>query len=60
MKCPRCKGKMRIKDHEEPYASKDGMMPCPTCEGEGEVEEETLIEDGWTPIKKDGKIVGWR
>lgn len=36
MKCPRCKGKMRIKDYQ-----KDGnkYMPCPTCEGEGTIEK---------------------
>ena len=33
--CERCKGKGRVPDHEEPEASEDGMMPFPTCEGEG-------------------------
>lgn len=36
MICPRCNGKMRIKD----YQIEEGDMPCPTCEGEGEIEEE--------------------
>ena len=37
--CPRCKGKMRIKDYQNDCPNEDGMMPCPTCEGEGEIEE---------------------
>ena len=35
--CPRCKGKMRIKDYQRDCDSEDGMMPCPTCEGEGTI-----------------------
>lgn len=40
MKCKRCNGEMRIKDYEEPFASEDGKMPCPDCEGEGFIEDE--------------------
>ena len=47
--CQRCNGKMRIPDYEEDgvlengvHSNKgyDGMMPCPECEGEGEVEND--------------------
>jgi DnaJ-class molecular chaperone len=38
MKCPRCKGKMRIKDYQKD--NEDSYMPCPTCEGEGTIEGE--------------------
>ena len=39
-KCPRCKGKMRIKDYENGFRySEDGKMPCPRCEGEGITKE---------------------
>ena len=39
-KCYRCKGKMRINDYENGNLySEDGKMPCPTCEGEGEIKE---------------------
>jgi len=47
MECPRCKGKMRVKDHQLPQINEDGMMPCPHCEGEGDVGEmnnEELID----------------
>lgn len=37
MKCPRCKGEMRIVDPENGYLSDDGKQPCPTCEGNGKV-----------------------
>jgi len=44
MICPRCQGKMRVIDPEplEPPINEDGMIPCPDCEGEGEI---TLDED---------------
>ena len=45
--CQRCKGKMRIPDYNADLDSLDislGMykyMPCPDCEGEGEVEDDS-------------------
>ncbi len=33
--CLRCGGHGRVMDTEEPFAQADGMMPCPTCEGDG-------------------------
>ena len=38
-KCPRCDGKMRIKDYQEDCSNNDGKMPCPDCEGNGVVEK---------------------
>ena len=38
--CQRCKGNMRIPDYEVEDDNRDGMMPCPDCEGEGEVEDD--------------------
>ncbi len=38
--CQRCNGNMRIPDYEENGVLEDGMMPCPECEGEGEVEND--------------------
>ena len=38
--CQRCNGTMRIPDYEENGVLEDGMMPCPECEGEGEVEND--------------------
>lgn len=34
-RCERCKGTGRVPDWEEPEASEDGLMPCPSCEGSG-------------------------
>ena len=31
---------MRIPDYEVEDDNRDGMMPCPDCEGEGEVEDD--------------------
>lgn len=54
MICPRCQGKMRVIDPEplEPPINEDGMMPCPDCEGEGEVtldedEMRSILENYW-------------
>ena len=43
MKCPRCNGRMRVPSFQKNlslpfHISDDGMMPCPECEGEGEIE----------------------
>ena len=44
--CQRCKGNMRIPDYNADIDSLDislgmyKMMPCPDCEGEGEVEDD--------------------
>ena len=38
MKCDRCNGEMRINDYEYgDFYSEDGKMPCPACEGSGEI-----------------------
>jgi len=41
MNCLRCKGKMIIKDYQNDRTTESEMMPCPECEGEGTVEEQT-------------------
>lgn len=54
MKCPRCQGKMRVIDLEplESPINEDGMIPCPDCEGEGEIpldedEMRSILENYW-------------
>jgi len=54
MMCPRCQGKMRVIDPEplEPPINDDGMIPCPDCEGEGEIpydvdEMRSILENYW-------------
>jgi DnaJ-class molecular chaperone len=46
MICSRCNGKMRISDYENSDRySEDGKMPCPSCEGEGEIEKQENNND---------------
>lgn len=37
IKCPRCKGEMRIKDPQRDGVNSGIKMPCPDCEGEGTI-----------------------
>jgi len=38
-KCTTCNGEMRVDDYENgKQYSEDGKMPCPTCEGTGELD----------------------